>query len=240
MRIRHDTCQTSPVCDPLGRRESGLNRIAAVESSPIVLIVASAVASGLKTEADLPKDILLFAGTDLVHAFQAITNHHPSVVVLQRDLLAPRRAVELIGRIRTDPDPTVSQVQIRVISDVNAYVQLVSRRTHGGRDTTIAAPGDPLPAEYDSRQWARRFRTRPGVEVQVDRIAAKLTDLSHSGAQLVAPTLLRPHQHVRILTLLRWVGKNSSRAPGSETLNPCSKYPPAEPGALVCEPLKAA
>ncbi len=170
-----------------------------MKSSPIVLIVASEVASGLKTEADLPKNILLFAGADLVHAFQAITIHHPSVVVLQRDLLAPRRAVELIGRIRTDPDPTVSQVQIRVISDVNAYVQLVSRRTHGERDTTIAAPGDPLPAEYDSRQWARRFRTRPGVEVQVDRIAAKLTDLSHTGAQLVAPTLLRPHQRVRIL-----------------------------------------
>ncbi len=118
------TCQTSPVCDPLGRRESGLSRIAAVESSPIVLIVASAVASGLKTEADLPKDILLFAGADLVHAFQAITNHHPSVVVLQRDLLAPRRAVELIGRIRTDPDPTVSQVRMNALQPRSAKCRL--------------------------------------------------------------------------------------------------------------------
>ena len=43
-------------------------------------------------------------------------HHHPSFVVLQRDLLASPRAAELIGQIRTDPDPTVSQLHIRVTS----------------------------------------------------------------------------------------------------------------------------
>ena len=173
--------------------------MAAVDSSPVVLIVASEVVSGLKTEADLLKEILLFADTDLVHAFQAITNTHPSFVVLQRDLLATPRATELIGQIRTDPDPTVSHVQIRVISDVHAYVQLVSQGEHGEPGATTAAAAAPLPAEYDSRRWARRFRTRVGIEVWVDGTAASLTDLSHTGAQLVAPTLLRPQQQVRIV-----------------------------------------
>ena len=54
-------------------------------TSPVILIAPSAVAGGLKTEADLLKDVLLFADTDLVHAVQAIMNHHPSFVVLQRE-----------------------------------------------------------------------------------------------------------------------------------------------------------
>ena len=38
-----------------------------------------------------------------------------------------------------------------------------------------------------------------GVDVRIDGTAARLTDLSRTGAQLVAPMLLRPHQHVRIV-----------------------------------------
>ena len=166
--------------------------------SPVVLIVAPDVGSALKAEADRLQDLLLFAVTDPVRAFQAIMTQQPGVVVFQRDLLGTARMTELIGQIRTDPDPTVSHVQIRVMSDVAAYVQLVSQRRHGAPDATRAAPGDPLPAEHDSRQAARRFRALAGVEVRVEGMAAKLTDLSQTGAQLVAPTRLRPNQRVRI------------------------------------------
>ena len=170
-----------------------------MENSPVVLIAASEVVRASKAEADLLKEILLFAVTDLVRAVQAITNHHPSFVALQRDLLGTPLTAELIGQIRTDPDPTVSHVQLRVIADVNAYVQRVSRQKQGNPDATIAAPGAPLPAEYDSRRSARRFRMLASVEVRIDGIAARLTDLSQTGAQLVAPTRLRPDQQVRIL-----------------------------------------
>ena len=170
-----------------------------MESSPVVLIVASGVESGLKTEADFLQDILLFAGTDPVHAVQAIRKHHPNFVVLQRDFLATPRATELIGQIRTDSDQTVSHVQIRVISDVNAYVQLVSRRRQGQPDGPIAAPGDPLHPEYDRPQGARRFRTHAGVKVRVNGAAARLANLSQTGAQLVTPRQLRPRQQVSIL-----------------------------------------
>ena len=168
-------------------------------TSPVVLIARSAVAGGLKTEADLLKDILLFADADVAHAFQAIMHHHPCLVVLQRDLLPTPRAAELIGRIRTDPDPTVSQLQIRVTSNVRDYVQLASRREQAGLDAAPAVPGDPLPPEYQDQQWARRFRTHVGVDVQVAGTAARLADLSHTGAQLDVPMHLRPNQQVRIL-----------------------------------------
>ena len=168
-------------------------------TSRVVLIASSAVAGGLKTEADLLKDILLFANADVAHAFQAIIRHHPIFVVLQRDLLATPRAAALIGRIRTDPDPTVSQLQIRVTSDVHDYVQLVSRQEQAGLDAALALPGAPLPPEYEDQQWARRFRTHAGVEVQVAGTAARLADLSHTGAQVVVPMHLRPNQQVRVL-----------------------------------------
>jgi len=197
-----------------------------MEHSPVVLIVTSEMVSALKAETDLLKDILLFAVTDRDRAFQAIMNSHPSFVVLQRDLLGTPRAKELIGQIRTDPDPTISDVQIRVIFDVNAYVQLVSRRRQGAPDATIAAPGDSLPAAYDSRQAARRFRTLAGVEVGIDGIAARLTDLSQTGAQLVAPIRLRPWQRVQILisddqqvfrleAKVVWASLEPSRDPGT-------------------------
>ena len=168
-------------------------------TSLVVVIASAAVVDVLKAEAYLLRDILLFAETDVADAFQAIMRHHPNLVVIQRDLLAMPRAAKLIGRIRTDPDPTVSQLQIRVTSDVHDYVQLVSRREQAELDTAPEAPGDPLPPEYEDQQWARRFRTHAGVEARVAGTAAQLADLSQTGAQLVLPRYLRPNQQVRIL-----------------------------------------
>ncbi len=167
--------------------------------SLVVLIAPAELVTALKTETDFRKDIRVFADTDAGPAVQAITDHHPTIVLLQRDVLATPRAAELIGRIRTDPDPTVSHVQIRVLSNVFTYVQRASEREQGGLDATTAVPGDPLPPEYDDRRWARRFRMRPDVKVQVDGTPASLTDLSLTGAQLVMAARLRPSQRVRIL-----------------------------------------
>ena len=166
--------------------------------SLVVLIAPAELVTALKTETDFRADILVFADTDVGPAFQAITDHHPTIVLLQRDVLATPRAAELIGRIRTDLDPTVSHVQIRVLSNVVAYVQRASGREQGKLDATTAVPGDPLPQEYDDRRWARRCRMRPDVKMRVDSTPARLSDLSLTGAQLVMPALLRPSQRVRI------------------------------------------
>ncbi len=174
----------------------GMNKIATGAASPVLLIAGSAVVGGFQSEADLLEDILLFADTDVAAVFHAIAHYHPRLVVVQRDLLPTARAAEIIGRIRTDPDPAVSHVQIRVLSDVHAYIQLVQDRV--GLDEAIAARGDRLPPEYDGRRFARRFRMRAGIDVRVDGTAARLTELSQTGAQLIVPTLLRPKQHVRI------------------------------------------
>ena len=168
-------------------------------TSPVIVIASPEVAGRLKSAKDLLKGILLFADVDVAAAFKAILRHHPSFVVIQRDLLATPRLAELIGQIRTDPDATVSQLQIRVTSDVLDYVQLVSRRTQAGLDAALAAPGDPLPQEYEDQHWARRFQTHESIDVQVGGTAARLADLSLTGAQVVVPMRLRPNQLVRVL-----------------------------------------
>jgi hypothetical protein len=128
-----------------------LQDTSAANTTPLVVLIASsAVVGGLKSEADLLKSILVLTDADVVHAFQAILQHHPSLVVFQRDLLSRPRAAELIGRIRTDPDPTLSDLRTRETSDVHDYVERVSRREHGGLDAALAA--DPLPPEYEDQQ----------------------------------------------------------------------------------------
>ena len=135
----------------------GMNKIATGAASPVLLIAGSAVVGGFQSEADLLEDILLFADTDVAAVFHAIAHYHPRLVVVQRDLLPTARAAEIIGRIRTDPDPAVSHVQIRVLSDVHAYIQLVQDRV--GLDEAIAARGDRLPPEYDGRRFSNRRAT---------------------------------------------------------------------------------
>ncbi|TDI23245.1 MAG: PilZ domain-containing protein [Acidobacteria bacterium] len=168
-------------------------------TSLVVLIASAAVVDRLKDETYILKNVLMFADTDVALAFQAILRRHPSLVVLQRDLLGTPRMAELLGQIRTDPDPTISRLQIRVTSNVKDYMQLISRLEQAGLDAALEVSGDPLPSEYEDQQWARRFRTHAGVEVQVAGTAAKLADLSLTGAQLILPRYLRPNQQVRIL-----------------------------------------
>ncbi len=107
--------------------------------SLVVLIAPAESVTALKTETDFRKDILVFADTDVGPAVQAITDHPSTLVLLQRDVLATPRGAEFIGRIRTDPDPTVSHVQIHVLSNVFTYVQRASEREQGGLDATTSS-----------------------------------------------------------------------------------------------------
>ena len=169
--------------------------------------------------------IFVFTEVDVAPAFDAVQHDHPSLMVLQRDLLATPRVEALIGRIRTDPDSAVSRLPIRVTSNIYGFVQHVSRRKQAGLSAALAAPGDPLPPEHDDRRWARRFQIRKGVGVQVDGRSARLADLSHTGAQIVVPRHLRPSQLVtirltdgsQVLNLAAtvvWASLEPSRDPG--------------------------
>ena len=87
-------------------------------------------------------------------------------------------------------DRTLANTQIRVIPRVSDYLRLV-RRTDPPAASDDAMPGEPLAADYLGTRGARRYRLRPGCQVQVDGNPTTLVELSGSGAKLVGPTVLR-------------------------------------------------
>ncbi len=112
-------------------------------TSPVILIAAAELVAGLKTEASFQGQVLVFADTDLDAAFLAMMDRNPTLLVVQRELLDTARGAGLVGRIRTDP--TLWHLEIRVLSDVRAYVELASRR--GRRGSTRPLPAsEPWPA----------------------------------------------------------------------------------------------
>ena len=165
-------------------------------TSPIILIAAAELVAGLRTEASFQEHVLVFADTDLDAAFRAMMDRYPTLLVVQRELLDTARGAGLVGRIRTDP--ALWHLEIRVLSDVRAYVQLASRQGQAGLDAATAVPGERLPAEYGDGQWAHRLQISATVQVQVDGHLARFADLSQTGAQLLLPTPLRLNQQVNL------------------------------------------
>jgi hypothetical protein len=167
-----------------------------VSSSATVLIAAPNLIAALKAKSGTNGPVLTFADTEPLLALEAIAEHRPRMVVLERLFAATPRGAALINRIKADP--TLSEAEIHVLSHDSDYARVVSRRAE-----TAAAPS-PTPAPAANLDWhgtrrAQRFRIQRGIEVQVDGNPAMLIDLSTYGAQVVSTAVLRPNQRVRML-----------------------------------------
>ena len=93
--------------------------------STAVVIAASnlmpAVCGRLAEEGEL----LTFADTEPLQALQAILEHRPRLIVLERLFAATPRGAALINRIRTDPE--IGSAEVRVMSHTGDYMRQVSR-----------------------------------------------------------------------------------------------------------------
>ena len=159
-------------------------------------------------------ELLAFADTEPIQALQAILEHVPNVIVLERLFAATPRGAALINRIKTDPQLT--RAEVRVMSHTGDYTRVVrpasleasssasSAAAAGGESTTQAvdAPAAieeaPRQLDWHGTRRAPRYRIRSGVEIQLDGNAASVLDLSMLGAQVISATILRPNQRVRI------------------------------------------
>jgi hypothetical protein len=162
-------------------------------------------------------ELLTFADTEPIQALQAILEHKPTLVVLERLFAATPRGAALINRIKTDPQ--LVRAELRVMSHTGDYTRVVRPSTvespaaaatiAGGRDSGTHAIDAPAATEIAIQEVARqldwhgtrrapRYRIRQGVEVQLDGNAATVMDLSVIGAQVLSATILRPNQRVRI------------------------------------------
>jgi len=185
-----------------------------------VLIASSDLLPALEQRAAVGGDALRFSDAQPLDALAAITQHRPSLVVLERFFAATPRGAALINRIKADPG--CAHAEIRVLSHTGDYKRVIQEGST--RDAQAAPPPvtpppsppdppstAPTPAtvptapttetpHLDWRGTRRhpRFRMRDGVIAQIDGKDATVVDLSAGGAQVVSSATLRPNQKLRV------------------------------------------
>ena len=186
--------------------------------APAVVIAASNLMPSLQERLADDGELLMFPDTEPIQALQAILEHRPPLIVLERLFAATPRGAALINRIKNDPQ--LGHAEVRVMSHSGDYVRVVSKGS--GMPAPAPAPAEPAadeddgasarssataaavttepqrPLDWHGTRRAPRHRVRPGVEIQLDGNPAELVDLSQVGAQVVSSTILRPNQKVRV------------------------------------------
>ena len=189
-------------------------------SAPAVVIAASNLMPSLRERLADDGELVVFPDTEPIQALQAILEHRPSLIVLERLFAATPRGAALINRIKNDPQ--LGHAEVRVMSHSGDYRRVVSKpsgappppsapaaaETGSPNDGTavaetaavaaVAAAPPPRPLDWHGTRRAPRHRIRQGVEIQLDGNPAQVVDLSQVGAQVVSQTILRPNQKVRV------------------------------------------
>ena len=92
---------------------------------PAVVIAAVNLMPSLQERLAPEGELLTFADTEPIQALQAILEHRPSLIVLERLFAATPRGAALINRIKTDPQ--LGNAEVRVMSHSGDYSRQVAR-----------------------------------------------------------------------------------------------------------------
>jgi hypothetical protein len=188
--------------------------------SSAVVIAASNLMPSLRERLASDGELLVFPDTEPIQALQAIIEHKPALIVLERLFAATPRGAALINRIKNDPH--LGHAEVRVMSHSGDYARVVSK----GTGEPPAAPAAPRPApvpagpvvevqaapaatavspepspralDWHGTRRAPRHAIRDGVEIQLDGNPVRVVDMSQVGAQVISATILRPNQKVRV------------------------------------------
>jgi PilZ domain len=193
--------------------------------APVVVIAASNLMPSLRERLAEDGELLVFPDTEPIQALQAILEHKPRLIVLERLFAATPRGAALINRIKNDPQ--LGHSEVRVMSHSGDYSRVMVKGTApappdpepepapsdpvtpsvgagvaieeaAAAATAISSEPPPRPLDWHGTRRAQRHRIRPGVEIQLDGNPAQLVDLSYVGAQVLSGTILRPNQRVRV------------------------------------------
>lgn len=175
---------------------------------PAVVIAASNLMPALRERLADEGELVTFSDTEPIQALQAILEHQPQLIVLERLFAATPRGAALINRIKTDPQ--LSHSEVRVMSHTGDYLRQVVRphvaagsgggdaRGSGSSDSSVATEEPARRLDWHGTRRAQRVRVKPGIEIQLDGNPAAVVDLSTVGAQVLSTTILRPNQKVRV------------------------------------------
>jgi len=88
-----------------------------------IVIAASNLMPSLRDRLSDEGELLAFADTEPIQALQAILEHVPNLIVLERLFAATPRGAALINRIKTDPQ--LMRAEVRVMSHTGDYTRVV-------------------------------------------------------------------------------------------------------------------
>ena len=127
--------------------------LARMTASRVVMISAPQRLAGLKARTGNPENVLTFTDTDALAALAVITQHKPSLVVLDRLFAVTPRGAALVHRIRTDPALVTSE--IRILAHDGEYARVIRPRAvkHENAETVDAetSPGRGLRGDAAGR-----------------------------------------------------------------------------------------
>src|SRR5918997_6194524 len=93
--------------------------------APAVVIAASNLMPSLRERLADDGELLVFPDTEPIQALQAIMEHRPSLIVLERLFAATPRGAALINRIKNDPQ--LAHSEVRVMSHSGDYSRQVAK-----------------------------------------------------------------------------------------------------------------
>ena len=151
----------------------------------MILIAAPELIPALRDRVGADDEVLTFADSEPVRAYEAIRAQKPPVIALERLFAASPRGAALIARIKADP--ALDATEIRVVSHDSNYSRVSPRRK-----PARGASG------YVATRRATRYRMGESVGVTVEETPGRLIDLSELGAQVISAVALKPQQPVRL------------------------------------------
>src|SRR5215213_11328772 len=109
-----------------------------------VVIAASNLMPSLRERLADDGELVVFPDTEPIQALQAILEHKPSLIVLERLFAATPRGAALINRIKNDPQ--LGHAEVRVMSHSGDYRRIVAKPSAVAPAPPPEAPA-PAPAE---------------------------------------------------------------------------------------------
>ena len=161
----------------------------------MVLVARPELTTALRERLGFDPSVLVFPASEAANALSMVVNRNLPVVTLDRFFVSTPGGARFVADVQT----LSPEAEIRVLEDEGSSVPLVLRRpTLANGQDTLTAVSRPL---RGIMRRAPRYPLPAGHEAIVDGLSTALVNLSVTGAQLVAPAVLRPSQEVGVTLL---------------------------------------
>ena len=160
------------------------------DTARTVLIASEDLVARCSETADDPTELIAIADSDARHAADIIRRHGAHLVVLEQIFAVSAVGRALLSDLRSNPQ--LEHLEIRMLPEDRA--DLVSRKASGH---ALARMSTPLGRQPSPR--ARRLKMRHGTTAVLDGVGVEIVELSTSGLQVVASTIVKPHQAARVV-----------------------------------------